>query len=145
MAKPNLQEILGVKKKAPPKEGPPDMPMDDESDPQDAQDDLVMNDDAGGGAPGGGIGDMGGMGGDLQPSMMMYHDGSQACGSCSHFQGPATCDRWPDPVEEAAWCSGWQPQSQQQPSQPNLGPMPGAGAAPSPGGPPSGPPGAPGV
>ncbi len=139
MAKPDLAVTLGIKKKPKPSEGPPpdpNMAPDDESDPQDAVDDQISNDDATG-APGGDMG--GGMGGDLTPMMLDYHGGDQACGNCSMFTAPATCSRWPDPVEEAGWCKGWQPQAQEQP---NLGPMPGAQA----GGPPpglGGPPGAP--
>lgn len=123
MAKPDMGMLLGIKRKAAPQEGPPDMPLDDESSPQGTVDDQVMNDDA----PGGGAG------GDLTPDMLDYHGGEQACGSCSMFTAPATCSRWPDPVEEAGWCKGWMPQAQgqpDQPDQPNLGPMPGAGGPP---------------
>lgn len=46
--------------------------------------------------------------GSLTPEMLSYHGGTENCGACSHFTDPATCDRFPDPVEVAGYCKGFE-------------------------------------
>jgi len=78
--------------KRPPESGPPDFMSDSDPEPDSAD----PNEGAEGETS------------DVTPDMLNYHAGSDNCGACSHFTAPSTCDRFSDPVEESAWCKGFQ-------------------------------------
>ncbi len=108
MAKPDLKSILGGSPKKAPAKAPPDDP-DMAQEPQEAELGLESPVEEAVEAP------AAAGGGDLTPMMLDYHGGDQSCGNCTMYTPPATCSRWPDPVEESGWCKGFSPADQGSP------------------------------